>query len=56
MLAKHSRWVVSYCFSALVRERDHYSTGLDVSFGFSCSNTQPVWTLHASVSSVMCPP
>lgn len=55
-IASHLRWVLSYCFPASLRERDQYQIELVVSCGSFRSKIQSIWTLHAAVSSFMCPP
>lgn len=54
-IARYLFWVVSLHFSLLVRERGKFPSYLAVSSGYFCSKTRPIWTMHGSVSSIMCP-
>lgn len=53
---RHSRCLVPYRCSVLVSERDQYSKEFVLLAGCFCIKRRSINLLHASVSSVKCPP
>lgn len=55
-IVRHSQRVVLLCCSVSASKHNQYSMFLVGSSDGFWSNTQPICTLHASVSSAICPP